>query len=252
MEKIKGFKAFNKGLKCKNKTYKENTTFKENGNIGICEKGMHFCEMPLDVLNYYPYNPNETEFAEVEAIGDIKKDDNKTVTNKLRIKSKISFQKLLKLHFDLVFEKVIVNKDTTNTAGDRAHANTAGYYAHANTAGYRAHANTAGNEAHANTAGDEAHANTAGDRAHANTAGNRAHANTAGYRAISSAIGIQSKAKAINGWIIITDWQQDKNYDWKIKNIYSKKIGQKIKGVVIKSNVWYWFENGKLKNSKTI
>ena len=207
MEKIKGFKAFNKGLKCKNKTYKENTTFKENGNIGICEKGMHFCEMPLDVLNYYPYNPNETEFAEVEAIGDIKKDDNKTVTNKLRIKSKISFQKLLKLHFDLVFEKVIVNKDTTNTAGDRAHAN------------------TAGNEAHANTAGNEA---------------------------ISSAIGIQSKAKAINGWIIITDWQQDKNYDWKIKNIYSKKIGQKIKGVVIKSNVWYWFENGKLKNSKTI
>ena len=207
MEKIKGFKAFNKGLKCKNKTYKENTTFKENGNIGICEKGMHFCEMPLDVLNYYPYNPNETEFAEVEAIGDIKKDDNKTVTNKLRIKSKISFQKLLKLHFDLVFEKVIVNKDTTNTAGDRAHANTAGY---------------------------------------------RAHANTAGNEAISSAIGIQSKAKAINGWIIITDWQQDKNYDWKIKNIYSKKIGQKIKGVVIKSNVWYWFENGKLKNSKTI
>ena len=234
MEKIKGFKAFNKGLKCKNKTYKENTTFKENGNIGICEKGMHFCEMPLDVLNYYPYNPNETEFAEVEAIGDIKKDDNKTVTNKLRIKSKISFQKLLKLHFDLVFEKVIVNKDTTNTAGDRAHAN------------------TAGNEAHANTAGYYAHANTAGDRAHANTAGYRAHANTAGNEAISSAIGIQSKAKAINGWIIITDWQQDKNYDWKIKNIYSKKIGQKIKGVVIKSNVWYWFENGKLKNSKTI
>jgi len=199
MEKIKGFKAFNKGLKCKNKTYKENTTFKENGNIGICEKGMHFCEMPLDVLNYYPYNPNETEFAEVEAIGDIKKDDNKTVTNKLRIKSKISFQKLLKLHFDLVFEKVIVNKDTTNTAGDRAHANTAGneahantagdyahantagYYAHANTAGYYAHANTAGDRAHANTAGNEAHANTAGDEAHANTAGNEAHANTAGY-----------------------------------------------------------------------
>lgn len=29
---VKGYKAFNKGMICKGKQYKENTTYEENGN----------------------------------------------------------------------------------------------------------------------------------------------------------------------------------------------------------------------------
>ena len=69
---VKGFKAFDKGMKCRDKQYEENTTYEENGNE-ICEAGvMHFCEEPFDVLNYYSLvddNGDISDFAEVEEIG---------------------------------------------------------------------------------------------------------------------------------------------------------------------------------------
>ena len=36
---------------CKGKQYRENTVFEEP-EAKICEKGMHFCENPFDVLDY--------------------------------------------------------------------------------------------------------------------------------------------------------------------------------------------------------
>ena len=82
----------------------------------------------------------------------------------------------------------------------------------------------------------------------ANTAGNKAHANTAGDEAIACALGIKSRAKAINGWIIIVDWQYKER--WYIKQIYHAKVGGKIKTTKIKPDTWYWFEDGKLKSEK--
>lgn len=51
----KGYKGFKKGMVCKKeKKYKENITYEENGN-DICKSGvMHYCENPFDVLDYYP------------------------------------------------------------------------------------------------------------------------------------------------------------------------------------------------------
>jgi saccharopine dehydrogenase-like NADP-dependent oxidoreductase len=48
-----------------------------------------------------------------------------------------------------------------------------------------------------------------------------------------------------SGWIVISNWE-----DGKIVEIFSKKPGQKIKGTVIKTNTWYWFENGGLKSEE--
>ena len=86
--KMKGYKGFNKGLVCKGKQYEENTVFEEE-NAVICHSGMHFCENPFDVLDYYDLldsNGSENEFAEVEALADVKTDDNKKFcTTKLKI-----------------------------------------------------------------------------------------------------------------------------------------------------------------------
>ena len=74
---MKGYKAFGPGLVCRGKQYKENTTFEEPNAI-ICESGMHFCENPLDVLDYYPLlndDAKPNEFAEVEALADTVTDD---------------------------------------------------------------------------------------------------------------------------------------------------------------------------------
>lgn len=77
---VKGYKAFNKGMICKGKQYKENTTYEENGNE-ICEAGvMHYCENPFDTLDYYPLvneNGEISEFAEVEPLGKVFKRKNK-------------------------------------------------------------------------------------------------------------------------------------------------------------------------------
>lgn len=81
---MKGYKAFKKGLVCKGKQYAENTIFEEE-NAEVCECGMHFCENPLDVLDYYPLiddNGELTEYAEVEALDEVLTDDNKKYCTK--------------------------------------------------------------------------------------------------------------------------------------------------------------------------
>ena len=91
---MKGYKAFEKGLICRGKQYAENTVFEEDDAV-ICEKGMHFCEDPLAVLDYYPLvddNGNLTEFAEVESLDKPKTNDNqKFVSKKIKNRDKIRF-----------------------------------------------------------------------------------------------------------------------------------------------------------------
>lgn len=222
-QKTKGFKGFKKGLKCRDKQYAENADFEEDVKPVACSIGMHFCENPLDVFNYYPPS-GQNEYAEVESIGDSVKKEDKTVTNKLSIKSKISIAGLFKMHFASIFKGIEASPSTINTSGYEAHANTSGY---------------------------EAHANTSGDHAHANTSGDYAYANTSGDEAVASATGYGSRAKAKKGWIIIVDWGEDENRNRYIIDIKRAKVGKhKIQNIKIEPDTWYWFENGKLKSEK--
>ena len=132
---IKGYKAFNKGMICKGKQYEENTTYEENGNE-ICEAGvMHFCENPFNVLNYYPLvdeNGEITEFAEVEAVGDIYKKEDKTATNKLHIGAKLGLKGFIKACVDFTIEKTRIEsaKDNeTDSGGDYAKIGSSGHSA---------------------------------------------------------------------------------------------------------------------------
>ena len=124
---MKGYKAFYKNMICKGdgyeKQYEENTTYEENGDK-VCESGvMHFCENPFDVLNYYPVvddDCNISEFAEVEALGDVfkkSKNDDKSATNKLRIGAKLNLKGFIKACIDFSLEKTKVeNKSSGNGA----------------------------------------------------------------------------------------------------------------------------------------
>jgi hypothetical protein len=55
---------------------------------------------------------------------------------------------------------------------------------------------------------------------------------------------------AEKGWITIVDWRQDDDYNWYIKQVYTAKVGEKIRNTIIKPNYWYWFKKGKLKKEK--
>ena len=49
---MKGFKGFNKDLKCRGFQYEVGKSYEEE-EAKICNRGFHFCENPHDVFNYY-------------------------------------------------------------------------------------------------------------------------------------------------------------------------------------------------------
>jgi len=59
---IKGFKAFNKDMKCKGFQYKEGETYK-TGNARICNMGFHFCTNPLPEKNNKDTNKDYAKLA---------------------------------------------------------------------------------------------------------------------------------------------------------------------------------------------
>ena len=123
---MRGYKAFNKGLICRDKQYRENTVFEEE-RAEICESGMHFCKNPLNVLDYYNLvdgNCELSEFAEVEALDEVKTDDNeKFCTKKLKIGAKLDLNQFIKASFDFLYEnaeKTSGNYSQVATSGDNS------------------------------------------------------------------------------------------------------------------------------------
>ena len=93
---MRGFKAFLRGMRCRDKQYEENTDYEENGGQ-ICHSGMmHFCEDPLDVLQYYRLvdkNGYMIDLAEVEAPDDeVQRMNSKSASRKLHVGSKLSLE----------------------------------------------------------------------------------------------------------------------------------------------------------------
>ena len=85
---MKGYKAFDKGLKCRGFQYEVGKTYKHDGDIELCESGFHFCKTAVDCANYY--NHQNSEFAEIEAIGKVIEGDDKCVTDEIKIVHLIS------------------------------------------------------------------------------------------------------------------------------------------------------------------
>ena len=137
---MKGYKAFKKGLICDptgNKPFQfaENTVFEER-KAEVCKSGFHFCAEPMDVLNYYP---PESEFAEVEALDDVKTDDSvKYVTKKIRIGAKISLKDLISAQVDIDFAKAKEDGSERYAQGYFGHAAAQGNYGHAEVDGKEA------------------------------------------------------------------------------------------------------------------
>ena len=136
-EKVrKGYKAFDYGMKCRGKQYAENTVFEEQGASDCCEAGvMHYCENPLDVLNYYPLIDDEgriVEIAEVEPMAEVLRKADKCATKKLHVKAKLNLKDFIKASIDVMFENTRVKrKDSAKLAssGDSAKLASSGYSA---------------------------------------------------------------------------------------------------------------------------
>ena len=192
---MKGYKGFEKGLVCRGKQYAENTVFTED-KAEICRSGMHFCERPLDVLEYYPpcdLNGNLNDFCEVEALDDVLTDDNKKYcTTKLKVGAQIGIVGLVKAEVEYIKEQL-------------------------------------------KKIPDERKAVNSGNRSSAVNSGDSSSAVNSGAEGVAIALGIDSKAKAaLGGWIVLAEWKYDDDkYEWHRINIKSAKVdGKRIKADV--------------------
>ena len=88
---MKGYKAFNKDLTCRDFQYEIGKTYEMDKKPIICKKGFHFCQNISDCYEYYEMT-DYTRICEVEALGDIvsAKDNSKYCTNKIKIVAEIT------------------------------------------------------------------------------------------------------------------------------------------------------------------
>ena len=267
---MKGYKAFKKGLICdptgKNPfQYAENTVF-ETDTAEPCESGFHFCKNPLDTLDYYPLiddNGNMTEFAEVEALDDVKTDNNKKYcTKKLKVGSKISFSALVQASFNFELEKTLTkdtkiqttSKDSAQivSSGNSAQIGSSGYYARIGSSGYYARIVSSGNFAQIVSSGNSAQIGSSGYYARIGSSGNSAQIvssgnfaqiTSEGEHSVICCAGNNSIAKGkIGSWITLSEWKYDEEKQVDIPICVKTEF---IDGEKIKKDTFYKLENGK-------
>jgi len=92
---MKGFKGFDKDLKCRDMQYEVGKEYKFGDKLEMCNSGFHFCQKITDVHEYY--NLKQSRICEIEAIGEIITDKNKSVTNHIKIIRELSKLEILEL-----------------------------------------------------------------------------------------------------------------------------------------------------------
>lgn len=215
---MKGYKAFEKGLICKDKQYKENAVFEEE-KAEPCQCGMHFCKNPLDVLNYYPLvdeNGNISEFAEVEALSECETDDDvKFCTTKLKIGAKIGFPQLVQAEVNFEIEKQPTETKTKTTSR---------------------------NNAQIGSSGNSARIGSSGDWAQIGSSGNWARITSRGQDSVVCCAGHGSVVKAkIGSWITLSEWKYDDEKRCAVP-VCVKTV--QVDGETIKEDTFYKLENG--------
>ena len=194
---MKGYKGFKKDFKCQGMQYEVGKEFSVDGELKICENGLHFCKYPLDVFGYY--GPSVSRFAEVEALGEVKSEDSnnfiekdsKMCTNKLKVCTEIGVPDLVDAAVDYIKDKAYYTNKTQETIVESQ--NTSGYGIAVNRHKFSIAINKSLYSAAINT-GDRSLATNIGAYSTAINTGDFGIATSAGVRSIASSTGDSSSA----------------------------------------------------------
>jgi len=263
---IKGYKAFDKNMKCQGFQYKEGKIYKHKGEVKCCPNsndlkngrgGFHFCTNPMDIWSYYPV---DSEYHEVEALGknDIHDEDSKISTTEIKIGVKLGLGGFVKAAVDYLVKlccDVKVTKSTKNkndngkhsakigSSGDSAQIGSSGDYAKIGSSGDYAKIGSSGDSARIGSSGDYAKIGSSGDSAQIGSSGDSARIDMTGKYSVgmNAAHGSMIKGK-IGSWITLAEWKYDDKND---KYIPICVKTAKITGNKIKADTWYKLENKK-------
>ena len=231
-DKIIAYKGMDENMCCRGKQYEIGKTYTEDKAI-CCLSGMHACENPLDVFQYYRPD-GKNRFFEVECNGAINKgeNDSKLACTELKVTGELSLAKFIRLSVQTTFElamnrakkKTSGNRSSVVMFGDSSSAATSGDYSSAATSGY------------------SSSAATSGDYSSAAATGGYCSAQAKGKNSLAIANGAHSKARGVLGcYLVLTEYTDGGKLLW-------AKIA-KVDGTAIKENVWYTLKNGEFEEA---
>ena len=201
MEKeiIRGYKGFDKDLKCRGFQYEVGKEYSTDKAVA-CETGFHYCENPMDVLNFYtPCDDtgNLNRFCEVEGSGDFDKSkSDKICCTHLKVKAEIGLQGLIKAGVKFILDRVKWEDNKQSNTGYRSVATNTGYYSVAtNTGDYSVATNTGYYSVATNT----------GYRSVATNTGNYSVATNTGYYSVATNTGNYSVATNTGNYSVATN-----------------------------------------------
>lgn len=115
MTKIKGFKGFDKNLRCRGFQYEVGKDYTQGGVIHCCESGFHFCENPLKVFECY--KPSSSRYCEVEGDGKTNQDDGNVAVSHIHIGEEIGLNGMVDAAVELILEKAKRNETLATNTG---------------------------------------------------------------------------------------------------------------------------------------
>lgn len=216
------YKGTDMNGKCRGMQYEVGKEYTADGDVSCCKNGLHACEAPLDVFSYYP--PASSRFFEVEASGDISRDedDTKLAARTLKIKSEIGILGIVKAQIEYVKKKIGFDKENHAT-GDQGAASATGNRGAASATGYQGAASATGSRGAASATGFWGAASATGKAGVALAAGNACKA--------MGALGCAICCVERGGW------------DGETYPIIAVKAAI-VDGKTIRPNVWYTLKNG--------
>jgi hypothetical protein len=226
---MKVYKATDKDMKCRGFQYTLGKTAEVDGDIELCERGLHACEMPLDVLGYYVPGDGSRYFeAELDEVSNKKSDDTKRVGKKLTLSAEIGIPGLVKAQVEYVkaqcdFDNAIKKAD----AEKKNHAT-----------GDRGAASATGERGAAYATGDSGAASATGDRGAASATGWRGAASATGKCCVAMTTGVCGRVMGELGNAIVC---VERNTNGDIATI----LAGIVDGETLKPGVWYTVKNGK-------
>ena len=217
---MKVYKATDKDMKCRGFQYELGKTAEADGDIKLCERGLHACEMPLDVLGYYAPGDGSRYFeAELEDASDeMHSDDTKRVGKKLTLSAEIGIPGLVKAQVEYV--KAQCDFDNAIKKANSEKEN-----------------NATGESGAASATGERGAASATGERGAASATGTRGEASATGNGCVAMATGFCGRVMGKIGNAVVC---VERKTNGEIAAILSAIVD----GKTLKPCVWYTVKNG--------
>ena len=240
-------------MKCRGLQYEIGKTIEADGELSLCENGLHACEAPLELFDYYsPADGSRYFEADAEDVSPERNDNSsKIVAKKLTLGAEIGIPWLVKAHIEYVKEATNSSDDKGSSgdwakigsSGDGAQIGSSGYRAQIGSSGYRAQIGSSGYSAQIGSSGDWAKIGSSGDCAKIGSSGDGAKINCNGKNSVVMCAGIGSIVKGrIGTWITLAEYDNDG------KCVLCKSA--RIDGETLKADTWYTMKNGEFVEAK--